>query len=64
MILTSNLTVGSWDSAFDGDDVLTVAMLDRIFHHSIIVNMNGESFGLRDKRKAGLLSKPNMSSKV
>jgi len=57
MILTSNLTFGSWDSAFAGDGVLTVAMLDRILHHSIIVSINGESFKLQDKRKAGLLGK-------
>jgi DNA replication protein DnaC len=57
MILTSNLTFGSWDSAFAGDGVLTVAMLDRILHHSIIVSINGESFRLKDKRKAGLLGK-------
>jgi DNA replication protein DnaC len=36
--------------------VLTVAMLDRILHHSIIVSINGESFRLKDKRKAGLLT--------
>ncbi len=57
MILTPNLTFGSWDSAFAGDGVLTVAMLDRILHHSIIVSINGESFRLKDKRKAGLLGK-------
>src|SRR5271155_5547950 len=57
MILTSNLTFGSWDSAFAGDSVLTAAMLDRILHHSIIVSINGESFRLKDKRKAGLLDK-------
>jgi hypothetical protein len=45
------------DSAFAGDGVLTVAMLDRILHHSTIVNINGESFRLKDKRKAGLLGK-------
>ena len=55
MILTSKLTFG--DSAFAGDGVLTVAMLDRILHHSIIVSVNGESFRLKDKRKAGLLGK-------
>jgi IstB-like ATP binding protein len=27
MLLTSNLTFGSWDTAFAGDGVLTVAML-------------------------------------
>jgi len=55
MILTSNLTFGSWDTAFAGDGVLTVAMLDRILHHSIIVSINGESFRLKDKCKAGRL---------
>lgn len=58
MILTSNLTFGSWDSAFAGDGVLTVVMLDRILHHSTIVNINGESFRLKDKRKAGALAGP------
>jgi DNA replication protein DnaC len=36
--------------------VLTVAMLDRILHHSIIVSINGENFRLKDKPKAGLLA--------
>jgi DNA replication protein DnaC len=58
MILTSNLTFGSWDSAFAGDGVLTVAMLDRVLHHSIIVTINSESFRLKDKRKAGIVPKP------
>ena len=57
MILTSNLTFGSWDTAFAGDGVLTVAMLDRILHHSIIVSINGESFRLKDKRRAGIFAK-------
>ena len=56
MMLTSNLTFGSWDSAFAGDSVLTAAMLDRILHHSSIISINGESYRLKDKRKAGLLT--------
>src|SRR5208337_5539600 len=56
MILTSNLTFGSWDSAFAGDSVLTAALLDRVLHHSTIVSINGESFRLKDKRRAGLLA--------
>jgi DNA replication protein DnaC len=63
MILTSNLTLGSWDSAFAGDGVLTVAMLDRILHHSIILSINGESFRLKDKRKAGVLAAPGKIAK-
>jgi hypothetical protein len=42
--------------AVAGDGVLTVAMLDPILHHSIIVSLNGESFRLKDKRKAGLFA--------
>jgi hypothetical protein len=30
-------------------------MLDGILHHSIMVNFNGESYGLKDERKAGLV---------
>ena len=63
MILTWNLTFGSWDTAFAGDTVLTAAILDRILHHSIIVNINGESFRLKDKRKAGLLGATSKAPK-
>jgi len=55
MILTSNLTFGSWDSAFAGDSLLTAAMLDRVLHHSSIISINGESYRLKDKRKAAIL---------
>jgi DNA replication protein DnaC len=43
VILTSNLTFGSWDEAFAGDAVLTAAMLDRILHHATVVQISGES---------------------
>jgi DNA replication protein DnaC len=52
MILIANLTFGSWDTAFAGDGVLTVAMLDRILHSRSSFNINGESFGLKDKKPA------------
>ncbi len=57
-ILTSNLTFGSWDQAFAGDPVLTAAMLDRLLHHSTVVSIQGESYRLKDKRRAGLLKTP------
>jgi DNA replication protein DnaC len=63
MILTSNLTFGSWDGAFGGDSVLTAAMLDRVLHHATIITINGESYRLKDKRKAGLLPKLPKSAK-
>jgi DNA replication protein DnaC len=58
MILTSNLTFGSWDQAFAGDAVLTAAMLDRLLHHSTVVSIQGESYRLKDKKRAGILAKP------
>jgi hypothetical protein len=35
--------------------VLTAAMLDRLLHHSTVVTIQGESYRLKDKRRAGLL---------
>lgn len=58
MILTSNLTFGSWDQAFAGDAVLTAAMLDRLLHHATVVQISGESYRLKDKRRAGILASP------
>ena len=58
MILPSNLTFGSWDQAFASDAVLTAAMLDRLLHHSTVVSIQGESYQLKDKRRAGILAKP------
>jgi hypothetical protein len=38
-------------------------VLDRILHHSTIVNINGERYGLKDKRKAGSLARPQKPTK-
>ena len=58
MVLTSNLTFGSWDQAFAGEAVLTAAMLDRLLHHATVVQIGGESYRLKDKRRAGVVAKP------
>ncbi|BCM87700.1 IS21-like element helper ATPase IstB [Methylobacterium indicum] len=58
MILTSNLSFGAWDQAFAGDAVLTAAMLDRVLHHASVVTITGESYRLKDKRRAGLVARP------
>ena len=61
LILTSNLAFGSWDDAFASDAVLTAAMLDRILHHATVVQIAGESYRLKDKRRAGILARPPTS---
>ena len=57
IVLTSNLTFGSWDQALAGDAVLTAAMLDRLMHHATVVQIGGDSYRLRDKRKGGVVPK-------
>jgi hypothetical protein len=37
--------------------VLATAILDRLLHHATTLNIKGESFRLREKRKAGLLGR-------
>ncbi len=49
MILTSNLTFGSWDQAFAAESVPTAAVLDRLLHHASVVQINDESYRLRTR---------------
>lgn len=55
VILTSNLSFGEWDVTFAGNSALTAAMLDRLMHHAHLIQIKGESYRLKDKRKAGIL---------
>ena len=55
IILTSNLSFGQWDETFAGNTTLTSAMLDRILHHSHVIQIKGDSYRLREKRKAGIV---------
>jgi len=57
IILTSNKSYGDWGSIF-GDPIIATAILDRLLHHSTTVNIRGESYRLKDRRRAGLLSRP------
>ncbi|WP_244583134.1 ATP-binding protein, partial [Escherichia coli] len=45
-----------WGEMF-GDHVLATAILDRLLHHSTTLNIKGESYRLKEKRKAGVLTK-------
>ncbi len=51
IIITSNLPFDDWTEVF-GSKRLTGAILDRLTHHVLILEMNGESFRLRQSRKA------------
>ncbi|HID4620934.1 TPA: IS21-like element helper ATPase IstB [Escherichia coli] len=56
IILTSNKGFADWGEMF-GDHVLATAILERLLHHSTTLNIKGESYRLKEKRKAGVLTK-------
>ena len=58
IILTSNKSYGDWGSIF-GDPIIATAILDRLLHHSTTINIRGESYRLKDRRKAGLFPRAN-----
>jgi DNA replication protein DnaC len=56
ILVTSNQSLSGWGEVF-GDQVIATAILDRLLHHSTILNIKGESYRLREKRQAGLLTR-------
>ena len=54
MILTSNQSFGAWGDVF-GDRVIATAILDRLLHHAVTLNIRGNSYRLKEKLKAGLV---------
>ncbi len=57
MLITTNQLVTQWGAVF-GDEVLAAAILDRLLHHSFTMVIQGESYRLKQKKKAGLVSSP------
>jgi DNA replication protein DnaC len=55
IIITSNLIFTKWQEVLNNDEALTAAILDRLIHHSHIINVQGDSYRLKQKRKAGIL---------
>lgn len=56
IILTSNKGFTEWGEIFS-DSVLASAILDRLLHHAVTINIKGESYRLREKKKAGFFSR-------
>lgn len=52
-ILTSNLVFSKWKQVFGGDKIVTTAILDRVLHHSHIINIQGDSYRLKEKKEMG-----------
>jgi DNA replication protein DnaC len=56
LIVTSNKSFADWGEVFN-DHVLATAILDRLLHHATTLNIKGESYRLREKKKAGLFGR-------
>ena len=50
MLVTTNLPFDEWTEVF-GPERLTGALLDRLTHHVHIIEMNGESYSLKESRQ-------------
>jgi DNA replication protein DnaC len=61
LIITSNKSFLDWGEMFN-DPVLATAVLDRLLHYSTTLNIKGESYRLKEKRKAGLLGRSNSAA--
>ncbi len=59
IIITSNLNFTKFKEVLNNDEALTTAILDRLIHHSYILNIQGESYRLKQKRKAGIFTALN-----
>ncbi len=48
--LTTNLGIASWAKVFNDDPMIAAAMLDRLLHRSVVFNIDGDSYRLREHR--------------
>jgi DNA replication protein DnaC len=62
VILTSNKGFAEWGDVL-GDAVIATAILDRLLHHSHVISIRGESYRLREKKRAGLFGSPAQAEK-
>jgi hypothetical protein len=48
--LTTNLGIASWGKVFNDDPMVAAAMLDRLLHKSVVINIEGDSSRMRSHR--------------
>jgi DNA replication protein DnaC len=48
LIVTSNKPFGRWGEVF-GDEIVAVAMIDRLVHHAEVIALKGDSYRLKDR---------------
>jgi DNA replication protein DnaC len=60
-IYTSNKSYGEWGEIL-GDNTIATAVLDRILHHSVTLNIRGDSYRLQTRKRAGLPPPTNLKN--
>ena len=50
IVLTTNLGIANWGKIFGGDPMVAGALLDRLLHRSVVVNIDGDSYRMRSHR--------------
>lgn len=53
IVLTSNKAFAEWGDVFAEDPIMASAALDRLLHRSTVINIRGDSYRLKEKRRAG-----------
>jgi DNA replication protein DnaC len=56
--ITTNKSIKDWPELLAGDEALAMAILDRLLHSSIVLNIRGRSYRLRDLEESLRLQKP------
>lgn len=57
IILTSNKSFAQWGEVLT-DPVIATAILDRLLHHAHVINIRGDSYRLKERRRAGIIGSP------
>lgn len=47
-IVTTNRSLSSWGELFGGDQVIAAAILDRLLHRAVVINIKGRSWRLKE----------------
>ncbi len=61
VMLTSNLAFSKWESIFK-DPMTTAAAIDRLVHHSVILELNTASYRLEEAKRSQSIAKDKKSA--
>jgi len=50
IVVTTNLGIASWGKVFADDQMVAAAMLDRLLHRSVVLDIKGDSYRMRSHR--------------